>query len=76
MDTDSGIPGGAGWFAINGTRQGDGRKCPGLVPEDAIYVITTPDPIKGWKDISGSKMWTHLRTNTYHKTDRIYRSPR
>ncbi|HBK89167.1 MAG TPA: hypothetical protein DDZ56_10970, partial [Cytophagales bacterium] len=57
---------GAVWFAYQWyTTRATAENALGLVPEDAIYVITTPDPIKGWKDISGSKMWTHLRTNAY-----------
>lgn len=61
-----GFLGGAGWFAYQWyTTRATAENALGLVPEDAIYVITMPDPIKGWKDISGSKMWTHLRTNAY-----------
>lgn len=61
-----GLLGGAGWFAYQWySTRSTAENALGLVPEDAIYVITTPDPIKGWKDISGSKMWTHLRTNAY-----------
>jgi hypothetical protein len=58
--------GGAGWFAYQWyITRATAENALGLVPDDAIYVITTPDPIKGWKDISESKMWSHLRTNAY-----------
>ena len=37
----------------------------GLIPPDAIYCISTTDPIKSWKDISGSRAWGHLQKNGY-----------
>jgi len=36
-----------------------------LIPPDAIYCITTDDPINAWKEISGSGTWAHLQGNTY-----------
>jgi hypothetical protein len=36
-----------------------------LVPADAIYCITTNDPISTWKNIAGSGAWTHLQQNPY-----------
>ncbi|HEX8041757.1 MAG TPA: DUF3352 domain-containing protein [Chryseosolibacter sp.] len=36
-----------------------------LIPPDAIYCITTDNPIDAWKQISGSGMWTHLQGNSY-----------
>ena len=36
-----------------------------LVPEDAVYIIETQDPIDNWNDISKSDIWKHLNTNTY-----------
>ncbi len=37
----------------------------GLIPSNAIYCIATSDPIKSWKDISGSLVWSHMQRNTY-----------
>ncbi|WP_299108268.1 DUF3352 domain-containing protein [uncultured Winogradskyella sp.] len=36
-----------------------------LVPEDAVYIIETQDPIDNWNDISKSDIWKHLNTNSY-----------
>ncbi len=35
------------------------------IPEDAIYIIETTEPIKTWTDVSGSAMWKHLQKNAY-----------
>lgn len=35
------------------------------VPADAVYYLTTDDPIKSWKTISGSSAWSHLQQNEY-----------
>jgi len=32
-----------------------------LVPKDAVYVLQTSDPVKGWKKFSGSKVWNQLK---------------
>jgi len=36
-----------------------------LIPQDAVYLVTTKKPIKNWKEIKKSAIWQHLRTNTY-----------
>jgi antitoxin component YwqK of YwqJK toxin-antitoxin module len=36
-----------------------------LIPKDAVYVISTEDPIGNWKEIRKSAIWEHLRTNRY-----------
>src|SRR5689334_4256282 len=36
-----------------------------LIPADAIYCITTDNPIDTWKQVAGSKAWMHLQKNNY-----------
>lgn len=36
-----------------------------LVPNDAVYIITTDDPIGNWKEVRKSAIWEHLRSNRY-----------
>jgi hypothetical protein len=36
-----------------------------VIPRDAIYCLTTNDPIASWKEISSSPLWAHLQKNTY-----------
>lgn len=36
-----------------------------LVPKDAVYVVSSEDPIGNWKEIRKSALWQHLRTNAY-----------
>ena len=36
-----------------------------LVPDDAVYIIETQEPIDNWSTISKSDIWQHLNTNTY-----------
>jgi hypothetical protein len=36
-----------------------------LIPDNAVYVLETTEPIKTWKNISSSAMWKHLQKNTY-----------
>ncbi len=36
-----------------------------LIPADAIYCITTENPVEAWKEISGSGTWAHLQSNSY-----------
>ena len=36
-----------------------------LVPQDAVYIITSKKPIKNWKKIKESAIWKHLRSNAY-----------
>ena len=34
-----------------------------LVPQDAIFVIESEEPVANWKEISGSEVWQHLQGN-------------
>src|SRR4051812_2806260 len=36
-----------------------------LIPDNAVYVLETTEPIKTWKNISASAMWKHLQKNAY-----------
>ncbi len=36
-----------------------------LIPEDAVYILETDEPIKAWREVSGSKLWKHLRKQPY-----------
>ncbi|MEN7550331.1 DUF3352 domain-containing protein [Rapidithrix thailandica] len=36
-----------------------------LIPEDAVFVIETNEPINNWEKISSSKAWQHLKRNDY-----------
>ena len=36
-----------------------------LVPQDAIYIIETDEPIKSWEKVSSSEMWQHLQGNEF-----------
>lgn len=36
-----------------------------LIPANAIYIIETDEPIKSWKQISGSNIWKHMQTQPY-----------
>jgi len=36
-----------------------------VVPNDAIFIIETSNLNKGWEAISKSKIWNHLKTNSY-----------
>ena len=36
-----------------------------MVPEDAVYIIETQDPIDNWNEVSKSDIWNHLNTNSY-----------
>lgn len=36
-----------------------------LIPPDVIYCIATNQPVKTWKEISGSEAWLHLSRNDY-----------
>ncbi len=58
---------GAGWFAYQWQRD------PGVassnafafVPADAVFCITTDDPIAAWRKVSDSHTWGHLQGNAY-----------
>lgn len=34
-----------------------------FVPQGAIYIIESTDPINDWKEFSGSKVWKHMKQN-------------
>ncbi len=36
-----------------------------LIPDDAIYIIESKEPIQNWSKISQSKLWLHLQKNDY-----------
>lgn len=38
-----------------------------FVPEDAVMIIETADPIEAWNQIVYSKAWNHFSTNEYFK---------
>ena len=58
---------GAGWVTVKWytNRSTISIDALSLIPPDAIYCITTDNPIDAWKQISGSGMWTHLQGNSY-----------
>ena len=35
------------------------------IPRDAVYCITTDDPVEAWKQIAGSNTWSHLQSNPW-----------
>jgi hypothetical protein len=61
------VLGTVGWIAFKWYTSGSSVSIDALslVPADAIYCITTDDPINTWKEISGSGTWTHLQRNAY-----------
>lgn len=36
-----------------------------IIPDNAIYVIESKEPVKAWKKASRSELWTHLRTHPF-----------
>jgi hypothetical protein len=56
-----------GWVAFEwyGSRSNLSVQAISLIPPDAIYCITTENPVEAWKEISGSGTWTHLQGNAY-----------
>jgi hypothetical protein len=32
-----------------------------LVPEDAVFIVETDEPVQAWKTFSGSDMWNHVK---------------
>ena len=55
-----------GWYAWKWYKgPGVGSDAFALIPSDAVYAIATSNPIKSWKEISGSAMWQHLQRNAY-----------
>jgi hypothetical protein len=61
------VVGGAGWagykwYKGSNTISGDALS---YIPANAIYCITTSNPIETWKAVSSSAQWSHLQKNTY-----------
>jgi hypothetical protein len=58
--------GGGGWFAWKFySAKGIAGEALQLIPDDAVYAIITDDPIATWKQISGTRAWSHLAHNEY-----------
>ena len=58
--------GSIGWGAYNFLFEGDqGLRPIYVVPENAIYIIETDQPVDNWETISTSEMWSHLQSNSY-----------
>lgn len=51
----------AGKYLLGASK--NGLNAIGLVPDDAIFIIETNEPIQNWKDISTSKPWQFLKGN-------------
>ena len=61
-----GILGAIGWVGYKWySEQGISGDALSFIPPDAIYYITTDDPIESWREISSSAAWTHLQKNSY-----------
>src|SRR5882757_11188695 len=61
-----GLLGGLGWVGFRWYRaQATSVEAFRLIPPDAIYVISTEDPMGSWKQISESGLWRHLHGNAY-----------
>ncbi|HRI80279.1 MAG TPA: DUF3352 domain-containing protein, partial [Cyclobacteriaceae bacterium] len=61
-----GMAGGAGWVGYKWyLAKGISSDALSLVPANAIYCVTTSDPIATWKTLSGSKEWMFLQKNAY-----------
>lgn len=50
-----------GKYLLNASK--NGLNAISLVPDDAIFIIETNEPIQNWKDISSSKPWQFLKGN-------------
>ena len=62
----AGVLGSIGWGAYNFLFEGDqGLRPIYVVPENAIYIIETDQPVDNWETISTSEMWSHLQSNSY-----------
>jgi antitoxin component YwqK of YwqJK toxin-antitoxin module len=60
------VLGGAGWVTFKWYQTRDfSVEAFSLIPSDAIYCVTTDDPIATWKAVSASGQWTHLQKNAY-----------
>nr|WP_297786828.1 DUF3352 domain-containing protein [uncultured Allomuricauda sp.] len=36
-----------------------------LIPKDAVFIIESEQPVEGWKKVSESEAWHHLKKNAY-----------
>jgi hypothetical protein len=60
------LTGGVGWVAFNWYQsRGVSGDALSFIPPDAIYCITTSDPIGSWKMVASSAAWAHLQGNEY-----------
>jgi hypothetical protein len=59
--------GGIGWIVVKWYLNQDqiSIESLSLIPPDAVYCITTDDPINTWKEIAGTRTWAHLKKNNY-----------
>jgi hypothetical protein len=59
--------GGIGWVAVKWylSQSEISFEAMSLIPPDAIYCVTTDDPINTWKEIAGTRTWSHLQKNNY-----------
>ncbi len=61
-----GLVASVGWAVYNFIFDNDqGLKPIYLVPNDAIYIIETEEPVENWETISSSEVWSHLQKNNY-----------
>lgn len=55
-----------GWFAYRWFSSNDfSVEAFSLVPADAVYCITTNDPVTTWSNVSSSVIWSHLQKNEH-----------
>lgn len=55
-----GAAGFLGWLYFSGIAQHDPY---GFIPQDAIYIVESSEPIENWKDFSNTSIWKHLKKN-------------
>lgn len=53
------------FFAYLYFKKVDNKDLLSVVPEDAIYILSTSNLSDGWTSVSNSKIWQHLKTNAY-----------
>ncbi len=62
------ILGGAGlWIYVKFISPVAVKKAMTMIPQDAVMIIETNNLTDAWKEISNSKMWNYLITNSYFK---------
>ena len=61
------VLGGIGWIGYRWYSQQNDLSADAwsYIPRDAVYCITTDDPIAAWKQIAGSNTWSHLQSNPW-----------